>query len=120
MALENLPGSEEDPTFTVIMGDQASLVSDPQLPLMIAFYDPNDPKQQFQILFFDRRDDDQEEIEETFSVRWWAIPKTLDRPDVRVPPDSPDVIRPIPEWVQKFLRPRRSRREEERPPSPRS
>ena len=101
MALENMPGVEEDPTFTVLMGDQAA--ASEQSPVMIAIYDPNDPQQQFQIFFIDRRDDDEEGNEETFSVRWWAIPKTLDRPDVRVPPPPDD--RPIPRGLRRFLRP---------------
>jgi hypothetical protein len=91
MALENIPDID-DPLFTVVMGDQdaGGEPDDPFIPLLIAHYDPNDPQLQFHITLVDQRDEGQEGPEGTFSVRWWAIPKTLDRPDVRVPPVSPD------------------------------
>jgi hypothetical protein len=109
MALENIPDIE-DPIFTVIMGDQASISpNDTFIPLLIAHYDPNDPQRQFHITLLDRRDNEEEGNEATFSVRWWAIPKTLDRPDVRVPPVSPDNRRLGPRELQRFLRRSRDR-----------
>jgi hypothetical protein len=121
MALENIPDID-DPIFTVVMGDQdaGSEPDDPFIPLLIAHYDPNDPQRQFHITLVDQRDDAQEGPENTLSVRWWAIPKTLDRPDVRVPPVSPDDRRPLPRGLQQLLRRRQSRAEGERPSARRS
>jgi hypothetical protein len=121
MALENIPDID-DPLFTVVMGDQdaGSEPDDPFIPLLIAHYDPNDPQRQFHITLVDQRDEEQEGPANTLSVRWWAIPKTLDRPDVRVPPVSPDERRPLPRGLQQLLRRRQSRPGEERPAARRS
>jgi hypothetical protein len=121
MALENIPDID-DPLFTVVMGDQSAgnEPDDPFIPLLIAHYDPNDPQRQFHITLVDQRGDEQEGPENTLSVRWWAIPKTLDQPDVRVPPVSPDDRRPLPRGLQQLLRRRQSRAERERPSARRS
>jgi hypothetical protein len=121
MALENIPDID-DPLFTVVMGDQSAgnEPDDPFIPLLIAHYDPTDPQRQFHITLVDQRDDAQEGPENTLSVRWWAIPKTLDQPDVRVPPVSPDERRPLPRGLQQLLRRRQSRPEGERPVAHRS
>jgi hypothetical protein len=121
MALENIPDID-DPLFTVVMGDQdaGSEPDDPFIPLLIAHYDPDDPQRQFHITLVDQRDDGQEGPANTLSVRWWAIPKTLDRPDVRVPPVSPDERMPLPRGLQQLLRRRQSRPEGGRPAARRS
>jgi hypothetical protein len=119
-ALENIPDIE-NPIFTVVMGDlTAGNSEDSFIPQIVAHYDPNDPQRQFRITLVDQRGDEPEENEATFSVRWWAIPKTLDQPDVRVPPVSPDDRRPLPRGLQQLLRRRQSRPEGETPASRRA
>jgi hypothetical protein len=53
-------------------------------PLLTASYRPDNPSMQFIISLQDRRRAG-EGTEVTWPVRWWAIPKTLDQPDVIVP-----------------------------------
>src|SRR5205823_12688150 len=54
-------------------------------PLMLAAYDPNNPSKEFEITLKDRRPVGSPPLP-TLPIRWWAIPKTLDQPDVTVPP----------------------------------
>jgi DNA-binding transcriptional ArsR family regulator len=49
----------------------------------MAAYNPNDPNRDFFIALKDRRLTGNRR---PWSVRWWAVPKTLDQPDVTVPP----------------------------------
>lgn len=87
----------------VAMGDLDEF--GPTLPLLVALYNPNDTNLQFSIALQDRRDPNQPPDPDrplvTWRVRWWAIPKTLDQPDVTVPPPpSPGVAR----FPREFLR----------------
>jgi hypothetical protein len=56
-------------------------------PLLAARYDPNDPSMRFSIFLQDRREQGPARI---WLVRWWAIPKTLDQPNVTVSPPPPE------------------------------
>ena len=88
MAVE-LPSSFE-PIFlpgVVHMGDlDVAPLFNTIPPLMLASYDPNDPNKVFKITLQDRRPAGS--LPATWQVRWWAIPKTLDQPNVTVSPPS--------------------------------
>jgi hypothetical protein len=76
----------------VIMGDR--IEEGPSFsPELTAHYEPDDPNMQFLIFLHDRRPVAGEPQPLNWQIRWWAIPKTLDRPDVTVPPPAPGVAR---------------------------
>jgi DNA-binding transcriptional ArsR family regulator len=72
----------EEPLYVIInvFAEPASFFPLLTAPLLTALYDPNNQAKQFFISLKDRRD--VEEASTTWRVRWWAIPKTLDRPEV--------------------------------------
>ncbi|MGH8563221.1 MAG: DUF6519 domain-containing protein [Gammaproteobacteria bacterium] len=101
MAVEFDTGQGTEQGSVVTMGDldEFPLTSNFPFPLLVAFYNPNDTDLQFSIFLEDRRNED--DMLFTWRVRWWAIPKTLDQPDVTVPPPSTGVA-PFPGEFLRF------------------
>jgi hypothetical protein len=85
---------EQTPSPAVFMGDlevlDGAFREIPFFPLMVAAYLSN--SLEFFIFLRDRRNEEDQTLV-TWQVRWWAIPKTLDQPDVTVPPLRPGVVR---------------------------
>lgn len=75
----------------VYMGDLAEFL--PEFPSIAAAYDPNNPNREFLIGLRDRRPVVGEPLPFTWMIRWWAIPKTQDQPDVVVPREGPRFAR---------------------------
>ena len=85
MALEF--GTEAGQAGFRLMGDTAHLPPEPQSPLLWAAHSDNN-SETFTIILQDRRPFGQTENPPppiNFVVRWWAIPKTVDREDVIAP-----------------------------------
>jgi DNA-binding MarR family transcriptional regulator len=75
---------EPRPGDFVFIGDVS--IASSFFPSMVAMYDPNDPSKEFSIVLKDRVPVGGKSPPSTWQIRWWAIPKTLDQPDVTVPP----------------------------------
>lgn len=76
MAVEGLLPETGEPI--VIMGNLTEFSLGPSL---VAAYIPNN--KEFRIALLDRRPGESPPF--TWVIRWWAIPKTLDQPDVTIP-----------------------------------